>query len=161
MFPLIFWPHHMACSIFVPQPGVEHTPPLPLKHGILTIRLPGKSQGKPVSESLTLHTGIWPMMSCMVSFCFTSKPPAGLHCSHHTAVPCSVSKVVSHISIPQDTHLLPFGPQYKCHVPALNCCLHLNYLLGFPGDAVVKNLPATAGDTRDVGSITGPEESLE
>ena len=26
--------------------------------------------------------------------------------------------------------------------------------LGFPGDAVVKNLPANAGDTRDVGSIT-------
>ena len=97
-FSLIFWPHHMACSIFVPQPGVEYTPPLPLKHGILTTRLPGKSQGKPVSESLTLHTGIWPMMSCMVSFCFTSKPPVGLHCSHHTAVPCSVSKVVLHMS---------------------------------------------------------------
>ena len=28
-------------------------------------------------------------------------------------------------------------------------------LKGFPGGAVVKNLPATAGDTRDMGSISG------
>ena len=27
--------------------------------------------------------------------------------------------------------------------------------MGFPGDSVVKNLPANAGDTRDVGSIPG------
>ena len=27
--------------------------------------------------------------------------------------------------------------------------------LGFPGDSVVKNLPANAGATEDVGSITG------
>ena len=30
---------------------------------------------------------------------------------------------------------------------------------GFPGDTVVKNLPASAGDTRDVGSIPGSERS--
>ena len=29
--------------------------------------------------------------------------------------------------------------------------------LGFPGGAVVKNLPANAGDIRDVGSIPGSE----
>ena len=29
------------------------------------------------------------------------------------------------------------------------------YLLGFPGGAVVKNPPATAGNTRDVGLIPG------
>ena len=28
-------------------------------------------------------------------------------------------------------------------------------MLGFPGDSVVKNLPAIAGDTRDVGLIPG------
>ena len=28
-------------------------------------------------------------------------------------------------------------------------------MLGFPGDSVVKNLPAKAGDTRDVGLIPG------
>ena len=28
-------------------------------------------------------------------------------------------------------------------------------LKGFPGGAVVKNLPATAGDTRDMGLIPG------
>ena len=27
--------------------------------------------------------------------------------------------------------------------------------IGFPGGAVVKNMPANAGDTRDVGSILG------
>ena len=121
----------MACGIFVPQPGVEHNP-LPLKHGILTTRLPGKSQGKPVSESPTLHARIWSVVSCMVSFCLTAKPPAGLPCSHHTAAPCSVSKVVLHMPITQDIHFSHFGPQYKCHFPTLNCCL--NYLLGFPGD---------------------------
>ena len=26
---------------------------------------------------------------------------------------------------------------------------------GFPDGAVIKNLPATAGDSRDVGSVTG------
>ena len=30
-----------------------------------------------------------------------------------------------------------------------------NYVNGFPGGSVVKNLPANAGDTRDVGSIPG------
>ena len=28
-------------------------------------------------------------------------------------------------------------------------------LMGFPGGTVIKNLPANAGDTRDVGSIPG------
>ena len=32
---------------------------------------------------------------------------------------------------------------------------------GFPGDAVVKNPPASAGDARDVGSILGQEDPLE
>ena len=31
---------------------------------------------------------------------------------------------------------------------------------GFPGGTVVKNLPAKAGDARDVGSIPGPGRSL-
>ena len=30
---------------------------------------------------------------------------------------------------------------------------------GFPGDTVVKNLPANAGDTRDLGSIVGSGRS--
>ena len=33
--------------------------------------------------------------------------------------------------------------------------------VGFPGGAVVKNPPASAGDTRDVGSIPGREDPLE
>jgi len=32
--------------------------------------------------------------------------------------------------------------------------------MGFPGGAVVKNLPANTGDTRDMGSIPGLERSL-
>ena len=31
--------------------------------------------------------------------------------------------------------------------------------MGFPGGAVVKNLPASAGDTGDVGLILGPGRS--
>ena len=31
--------------------------------------------------------------------------------------------------------------------------------MGFPGGTLVKNLPANAGDTRDVGSIPGSERS--
>ena len=33
-------------------------------------------------------------------------------------------------------------------------------ILGFPGDSAVKNSPASAGDTRDVGSILGSGRSL-
>ena len=33
------------------------------------------------------------------------------------------------------------------------------YIWGFPGDTVVKNLPANTGDARDVGSISGPRRS--
>ena len=33
------------------------------------------------------------------------------------------------------------------------------FLLGFPGGTVVKNLPANAGDARDVGSIPGSGRS--
>ena len=29
------------------------------------------------------------------------------------------------------------------------------FLMGFPGGAVVKNLPANAGDSRDMGSVPG------
>ena len=31
--------------------------------------------------------------------------------------------------------------------------------MGFPGDSVVKNLPANAGDIRDLSSISGSERS--
>ena len=35
------------------------------------------------------------------------------------------------------------------------------FIMGFPGTLVVKNLPANAGDIRDVGSIPGREDPLE
>ena len=38
--------------------------------------------------------------------------------------------------------LLPYSPS-------------LSYLKGFPGGVVVKNLPANAGDARDMGLIPG------
>ena len=31
--------------------------------------------------------------------------------------------------------------------------------MSFPGDSVVKNLPASAGDARDTGLVPGPERS--
>ena len=33
--------------------------------------------------------------------------------------------------------------------------------MGFPGGTIIKNRPANAGDTRDVGSIPGWEDPLE
>ena len=33
--------------------------------------------------------------------------------------------------------------------------------VGFPGGSVVKNMPANAGDTRDMGLILGLKDSLE
>ena len=33
--------------------------------------------------------------------------------------------------------------------------------MGFPGGSVVKNLPASAGDARDAGSVPGLEDSPE
>ena len=33
--------------------------------------------------------------------------------------------------------------------------------VGFPGGAVVKNPPANAGDTRDLGSILGREDPMQ
>ena len=35
------------------------------------------------------------------------------------------------------------------------------YLKGFPGGSVIKNLPANAGESRDMGSIPGQEDPLE
>ena len=35
------------------------------------------------------------------------------------------------------------------------------YLKGFPGGSVIKNLPANAGESRDLGSIPGQEDPLE
>ena len=34
--------------------------------------------------------------------------------------------------------------------------IHMDSTFGFPSGAVVKNLPANAGDERDVGLIPGP-----
>ena len=34
-------------------------------------------------------------------------------------------------------------------------CAHICVCMGFPGGSVVKNMPASAGDTRDVGLIPG------
>ena len=36
---------------------------------------------------------------------------------------------------------------------------HMLYICGFPGGAVLKNLPASAGDARDVDSIPGTGSS--
>ena len=38
---------------------------------------------------------------------------------------------------------------------------YLSVSAGFPGDPVVENQPANAGDVRDVGSIPGSEDPLE
>ena len=56
---------------------------------------------------------------------------------------------------------------YKCLLSKWWLCISVSYLqqilirLGFPGGSVVKNLPASAGDTEDVGSIPALGRSLE
>ena len=44
LFVSIFWQHHAACGILVPQPGIE-LHPLHWQHRVLTTEPPGKSQG--------------------------------------------------------------------------------------------------------------------
>ena len=39
--------------------------------------------------------------------------------------------------------------------------LRVRCIVGFPGGTVLKNPPANAGDTRDVGSVSGSGRSLE
>ena len=45
---IFFWPHHRACWILVPQPGIEPTPPTmeaqKQKHGVLTTGQSGKTR---------------------------------------------------------------------------------------------------------------------
>ena len=56
---------------------------------------------------------------------------------------------------------------YKCLLSKWWLCISVSDLqqilirLGFPGGSVVKNLPASAGDTEDVGSIPALGRSLE
>ena len=56
---------------------------------------------------------------------------------------------------------------YKCLLSKWWLCISVSDLqqilirLGFPGGSVVKNLPANAGDTEDVGSIPALGRSLE
>ena len=44
VFGFVFWPHHAACGILVPQPRMEPTPPCSGSGGVLNTRTPGKSQ---------------------------------------------------------------------------------------------------------------------
>ena len=53
------------------------------------------------------------------------------------------------------TSIFPLG--FACYVVTF----HSWYRWEFPGGALVKNLPANAGDTRDLGLIPGLERSLE
>ena len=49
---------------------------------------------------------------------------------------------------------LPPAPMTKLN--SQSCfCMYLDTCLGFPGDSLVKNPPANAGDSRDAGSIPG------
>ena len=51
--------------------------------------------------------------------------------------------VLFHYGLSQDMNIVLYATQW-----------------GFPGGRVVKNLPANAGDTRDMGLIPGSERSL-
>ena len=100
--------------------------------------------------------------------------PAFYPLSSLLCVSCSSSLSPSHsLSL-----LLPHLFFLPSHLPSLSCTVLLtdlkkkkkilNYLtkciaiqLGFPGDSVVKNPPAKAGDSRDVGSIPRSRQSPE
>ena len=53
---IFFWPHHKACWILVPQPGIEPIPPTmeaqKQKHGVLTTGLPGKTRYQVLMRTL-------------------------------------------------------------------------------------------------------------
>ena len=48
---------------------------------------------------------------------------------------------------------------YYLNIYGIRTCVRIHK--GFPGGAVVKNLPANAGDTRDMGLIPGLGRSPE
>ena len=69
-----------------------------------------------------------------------------------------------------DTELRAFACVLHLNLPQTLICGHYRFLIwqglkfkntGFPGGSVVKNLPANAGDTGDMGSIPGSGRSLE
>ena len=47
-----------------------------------------------------------------------------------------------------------------CILECIYKYIHIYLKHGFPGDTLVKNLPASAGDAGDTGSILGSERSL-
>ena len=71
-----------------------------------------------------------------------------------------VFSVFSHVSLHlQREHLQSIGTFGQCG--HCICLLVGGFRMGFPGGSVVKNLPASAGATGDVGLILGQEDSLE
>ena len=61
--------------------------------------------------------------------------------------------LVSHFG---NSHISNFFSCYMCHSDLWSVIFDVAIAIrGFPGGAVVKNLPANRGDTRDMGSISG------
>ena len=54
----LFWPHHMACGILVPRPGIEHVPPC-IGSRVLTIRPHGKYPPAPQKNVMKKFTLKW------------------------------------------------------------------------------------------------------
>ena len=63
---------------------------------------------------------------------------------------CHAFSVTSSVNLTQSQSLVRQGPLQICAISSLLECE-----MGFPGGAVVKNLPGNTGDTRDTGLIPG------
>ena len=63
---------------------------------------------------------------------------------------CHAFSMTSSLNLTQSQSLVRQGPLQVCAISSLVECD-----MGFPGGAVVKNLPGSAGDTRDTALIPG------
>ena len=67
---------------------------------------------------------------------------------------CHAFSMTSSLNLTQSQSLVRQGPLQVCAISSLVECD-----MGFPGGAVVKNLPGSAGDTRDTALIPGSGRS--
>ena len=125
-----FWPHHAACRILVPQPGIE---PTPLAVEVRSLNhwtareVPGFCFFKTGQGFLT-PSSFYPGNLCVLlvlsSKCFPQSPfPIP---SHNALVQALISHLVCCHLLTSDTFCALFDPQFHLynagHFPAHRCC---------------------------------------
>ena len=132
VFIIIIWPHHLACAILIPQPGIKSVPPA-VEGQVLTAGPPGKSCMDCLLLSVLLRAGSqthrratdtasqrgdWSDVCGNASGCSWALPTVlllqGGSGSSHTA---GLSELKSAESYPGVTHGLDFVPHFTCQWP--------------------------------------------